>query len=61
MQIFTQHNFELALTYAPYVIAVASACANFLPHPEKTEGFLNKISKFVNALALNLDKIKKVG
>lgn len=41
------------------VIAVASVVSNLLPHPDKTQGVLNFLSKFVNFLAVNLKTVFK--
>ena len=43
--------------YTPYVVAAASALAPVLPHPDKVEGILKVVTKVVNFLALNYDKL----
>ena len=48
------------LHYAPYVITAASALAPVLPHPDKVEGVIGAVSKVINFLALNYDKIVNV-
>lgn len=48
------------LHYAPYVITAASALAPILPHPDKVEGVIGAVSKVINFLALNYDKIVNV-
>jgi hypothetical protein len=57
----TIKEIEQICTYATYIITAASALANLLPHPEKAEGVLAKISKVVNFIALNITKLKKEG
>ena len=42
---------------ATAVIAAASALAPALPHPDKVEGVVKVITKVVNFLALNYDKL----
>jgi ActR/RegA family two-component response regulator len=55
------NDIEHICNIATAVITICSVLANFLPHPEKVEGILANISKFVNALALNITKLKKEG
>jgi hypothetical protein len=45
------------LHYAPYVVAAASALAPVLPHPDEVEGVLKALTKVINFLALNYDKL----
>lgn len=45
------------LHYAPYVVAAASALAPALPHPDEVEGVLKALTKVINFLALNYDKL----
>lgn len=39
------------------VVTLASALAPVLPHPDKTEGIIKAITKTINFLALNYDKL----
>lgn len=42
---------------ASAVVVFASALAPVLPHPDKVEGILKVVTKVVNFLALNYDKL----
>ena len=42
---------------ASAVVVFASAVAPTLPHPDKVEGILKVVTKVVNFLALNYDKL----
>lgn len=55
----TLDDIEHIVTICAYVVTIASAIANLLPHPEKAEGILGKVSKVLNFIALNLKKIEK--
>jgi len=50
---------EHACAIATAIVTSASILANLLPHPEKTEGILGKVSKVVNFIALNITKFDK--
>jgi hypothetical protein len=53
---------DKVVTYGTYLVTVASIIANlpFIPHKDQEEakGFLGKVSKLLNFLALNFKKIK---
>ena len=59
----TIEDIERVCNIATSVIAICSIIANMLPHPqeESLNKFLSVTSKIVNAIALNITKLKKAG